>query len=1276
MNTSILQNTEGANSNILIIKKRIRNLICRYVFNNHIVTEELVERIRRDRTLKNISNIEISSKINEAKEEDKLIYLKLGIQIDPNYYINYIIDYCKNNNNLIIISLLIKNYIFNNNEESKDVLCEIVSLYNDKLFIENIKKYLKNLISSDITKEPFRQKYVSLASYILPKYFLNEIMQDYLNNEDEKLLSDRLNIFDWNQENNLNDLLVFINTSKNIPLIILDILKKSSKKKEAEKIICHNKGKQSREYYYLIYGVLFKDKSKNSSSNKKPNLISNSNELIKSSNSVFEIDYEALVYDELPLVEFEQTFNINVFENNNVDENIDKFTKDKNISSNDYTYEGNSKEITLSVLKKTLGKIIGKLLGKYLQEKDDYIKEELITKIKSYDNFIIITRPAILNHLQNFQNNKYKRIKYLELGLKIDKDFFENWMKKEKKKLCDFIDKIKLNEDETIYNLAQKYNFNYEETLKIISDKIKSLPQFSLLWGNYLKFGLFFNPVYFQKDLIIDYINNIDKSILVFFVLNYDIYGKDNIENFFGNLINYQLYNDYSELDKTILEKFYDCIFINENKSNNDINPNPNNSILSIINNIVRKKISLFKKQKSNKICQKLIKYGLLLMPKLYIKDFIEDYNKTNNSSILSTIIKNFRYNNNFDTKVIFNFYNSCDDEKFSKVIHKLIHKNIYLNEWNINKKIQYIELGLRLEPQKYISNLINIYDKTDINNYLNILNKISWNSECSDKVLKFLNKSKHVPNVILDKIITNEKKDEIKSILEQNREVLKDEYLYFLSKTSNYSNITCESLESNIDTEQNELTNHRDNIIKPVDEYYNALKDKDNNINTDEIRIDSQKLTVSYANNENKNEPLINNDDLTETINNENINKDDFNKVNNEISDVDTDDESINGDTNDVKESLEISVCIEPANEEASNNNNLLETNTGNEKSDEPEKENKKVEESDLINERTNDISCDSNDLKEKAIDNKDTSEVIANDTLTTDQTNYINKTNNGDGLLKSTGIDGNKSEEAETQTEFENNKSVSVEQIIDLIDLENTLEKAGVCKSETKPFAAYLLSAYMHKIPVLLAGSSGVQIATVFSASVFGSEPYIFDCKCKYDTSMIDNMLKSKNEVVIIKHFLATKWRETLTKLFSENKKFYILTTPFYEDLSKIVGLYINIIPFITELIIDKPPINKTLEFLKIDLPKPISNTLPLHNELLNDMMLAPYSVNQIQTLLNEMRHISGIDSNIIDFKYVFFPYAYATKQGECTAKEWIKVDKNAEKYLSKYFNIKNFK
>ena len=42
------------------------------------------------------------------------------------------------------------------------------------------------------------------------------------------------------------------------------------------------------------------------------------------------------------------------------------------------------------------------------------------------------------------------------------------------------------------------------------------------------------------------------------------------------------------------------------------------------------------------------------------------------------------------------------------------------------------------------------------------------------------------------------------------------------------------------------------------------------------------------------------------------------------------------------------------------------------------------------------------------------------------------------------------------------------------------------------------------------------------------------------------------------------------------------------------------------------------------------------------------------------------------IIDYKYVLFPYAYVTNQGDYIAKKWLKIDKDAERYISKYFNI----
>jgi hypothetical protein len=205
------------------------------------------------------------------------------------------------------------------------------------------------------------------------------------------------------------------------------------------------------------------------------------------------------------------------------------------------------------------------------------------------------------------------------------------------------------------------------------------------------------------------------------------------------------------------------------------------------------------------------------------------------------------------------------------------------------------------------------------------------------------------------------------------------------------------------------------------------------------------------------------------------------------------------------------------------------------------------------------------------------------------------------------------------------------------------------------------------------LLAGPCGEQIANAFSASVCGVMPYVFDCKKEYSTNLIEDILKSKNEVVVIKHPFASEWRETLLELLAEGEKFYILINPFYEDLQiEPMSLYNSVMPFITELIIDKPPVFETLNLTKIELPKHTNKFISLHNELLKNMKLSPYCINQIQTLLSEMHHILCNDSAINDYKYVLFPYAYVTNQGDCLAEKWLKIDKDAERYISKYFNV----
>ena len=58
------------------------------------------------------------------------------------------------------------------------------------------------------------------------------------------------------------------------------------------------------------------------------------------------------------------------------------------------------------------------------------------------------------------------------------------------------------------------------------------------------------------------------------------------------------------------------------------------------------------------------------------------------------------------------------------------------------------------------------------------------------------------------------------------------------------------------------------------------------------------------------------------------------------------------------------------------------------------------------------------------------------------------------------------------------------------DLIDnLSDNLEKAGVCSKHSKSFAAFLFSAYLNQLPLLLAGPNAMEIADAFSVTINGN-------------------------------------------------------------------------------------------------------------------------------------------------------------------------------------------
>ena len=215
---------------------------------------------------------------------------------------------------------------------------------------------------------------------------------------------------------------------------------------------------------------------------------------------------------------------------------------------------------------------------------------------------------------------------------------------------------------------------------------------------------------------------------------------------------------------------------------------------------------------------------------------------------------------------------------------------------------------------------------------------------------------------------------------------------------------------------------------------------------------------------------------------------------------------------------------------------------------------------------------------------------------------------------------------------------------QLLNTVQLE--LEEAGVNKTDTVGLSALLYSAYLRRIPILLAGPNGMDIADAFSAAFECKTAARFFCRGA-DTSSISVCATSEADIVVIDNPLQGNWEHSVVQLVSKREKFYILTQPFSEDLLlEPHSLFNYCFPVITDLFVSSIP---TREFIGGRLSSQFrhfspSKTDASYNKFLNEIRGSALIRENIRSLITDINSFDDKQPQDTILTMLLYPLMYA--------------------------------
>ena len=222
-------------------------------------------------------------------------------------------------------------------------------------------------------------------------------------------------------------------------------------------------------------------------------------------------------------------------------------------------------------------------------------------------------------------------------------------------------------------------------------------------------------------------------------------------------------------------------------------------------------------------------------------------------------------------------------------------------------------------------------------------------------------------------------------------------------------------------------------------------------------------------------------------------------------------------------------------------------------------------------------------------------------------------------------------------------------VEDIEDVLDcLSENLDEAGIGRAYQNTLSKYLYVALKKRVPIILAGPNGIEIANALSACLYGRECGVLHCYGEYNASVVEDCMSSDDKIVLIEDAFVGNWSTPIVNLLRNNDKYFLLSVPFAEDLKIIPSSIVNYaIPLVTEIFVDHRA-DRNFEKIECDEDyakyEKTGNRYKKYDNLLNSLGMKTYARFIIAELIGEYHSImNNSDYCKGDYEYVLLSIAY---------------------------------
>lgn len=188
---------------------------------------------------------------------------------------------------------------------------------------------------------------------------------------------------------------------------------------------------------------------------------------------------------------------------------------------------------------------------------------------------------------------------------------------------------------------------------------------------------------------------------------------------------------------------------------------------------------------------------------------------------------------------------------------------------------------------------------------------------------------------------------------------------------------------------------------------------------------------------------------------------------------------------------------------------------------------------------------------------------------------------------------------------------------------------------------FAAFLYSAHIHNVPLLIAGPGGHDIANVLAVSLYADGAGQLTLGNEFDLDGVSGIENCNEHIFSVQNMFGKGWADIIPQTFTKLKKHVVWTHPYVEDMAiEPKGLYNYMIPILSECFVGSIPAlepwpGKRSDNFQAYVSK---KKLPLRIAAVKRLGLSKMLLSQLELILSDAKAILDNPSKEKDMELLF--------------------------------------